>query len=82
MSTTDSQLEQSTTESHYDSNEEEYDDEEYDEEEEMEDEPKLRYRRVGASVKEIFEKDTASTIRVSDKFVVGTRYTLGCSSYS
>lgn len=72
MSTTDSQLEQSTIESHYDSNEEEYDEEEYDDdEEEMEDEPKLRYRRVGASVKEIFEKDTASTIRVSDKFVVG-----------
>ena len=55
--------------------EEDYDDE-YDEDEEDEDyddnldEPKLRYRRVGANVKEILEKDTASTIRVSERFLV------------
>lgn len=63
----------------YDSDQEEYDeDEEYDEEDEDEtdedddslDEPKLRYRRVGASVKELLDKDTASTLRVSDRFVV------------
>lgn len=64
----------------YDSDQEEYDqDEEYDQEEETDeddedddnlDEPKLRYRRVGASVKELLDKDTASTLRVSDRFVV------------
>ncbi|OBZ81420.1 Vacuolar protein sorting-associated protein 41 [Choanephora cucurbitarum] len=60
--------------------EEDYDDE-YDEDEEDEDyddnldEPKLRYRRVGANVKEILEKDTASTIRVSERFLVlGTHW--------
>jgi hypothetical protein len=59
----------------YDSNEDEYD-EEYEEETDSDDdnddpdEPKLRYRRVGASVKELLDKDTASTLRVSDKFVV------------
>ena len=60
----------------YVSGSEEYDDE-YDEDEEDEDdyddnldEPKLRYRRVGANVKEILEKDTASTIRVSERFLV------------
>lgn len=58
----------------YNSDEEEYDeDEEYETEEEDdddEDEPKLRYRRVGASVKELLDKDTASTLRVCDRFVV------------
>ncbi|KAI9281912.1 hypothetical protein BY458DRAFT_468772 [Sporodiniella umbellata] len=54
--------------------EEEYE-EEYDEDEDDEDEPKLRYRRVAASVKDILEKDTASTIRVSEKFVaMGTHW--------
>lgn len=88
----------------YDSNQEEYDeDEEYDEEDETDedddnlDEPKLRYRRVGASVKELLDKDTASTLRVSDRFVVnvcnlllflyihtnhvGSRHSLGRCSY-
>jgi hypothetical protein len=62
----------------YDSNLEEGEEDEDEEEEETSDEddiddpdePKLRYRRVGASVKELLDKDTASTLRVSDKFVV------------
>lgn len=66
----------------YDSDQEDYDeDEEYDDDDQEEedetdedddslDEPKLRYRRVGASVKELLDKDTASTLRVSDRFVV------------
>lgn len=64
----------------YDSNVEEYDDEQEEEEESDEDdddidEPKLRYRRVGANVKELLDKDTASTLRVSDKFVaLGTHW--------
>ncbi|KAI8987337.1 hypothetical protein BDF20DRAFT_814816 [Mycotypha africana] len=50
-------------------------DEEEDDEDEDEDEPKLRYRRVGASVKELLQKDTASTLRVSDRFVaLGTHW--------
>ncbi|KAG1220949.1 hypothetical protein G6F35_006336 [Rhizopus arrhizus] len=58
-----------------DSEEEYYEEEEDDEEEDDEDEPKLRYRRVGASVKDILEKDTASTIKVSDKFMaLGTHW--------
>jgi hypothetical protein len=58
-----------------DSEEEYYEEEEDDEEEDDEDEPKLRYRRVGASVKDILEKDTASTIKVSDKFMVQKKQT-------
>lgn len=64
----------------YNSDQEEYDEDEDDDEEEETDEddedddnldePKLRYRRVGASVKELLDKDTASTLRVSDRFVV------------
>lgn len=41
-----------------------------DSDEDMDEEPKLRYRRVGAGLREILDKDTASTLRVSDKFVV------------
>lgn len=51
----------------YETNSEDY--EESDEDDDNVDEPKLRYRRVGASVKELLDKDTASTIRVSDKFL-------------
>ncbi|GAA5814860.1 hypothetical protein MFLAVUS_008363 [Mucor flavus] len=70
----------SQDEQDYDSNVEEYDDEQEEEEETDEDdddidEPKLRYRRVGANVKELLDKDTASTLRVSDKFVaLGTHW--------
>lgn len=44
--------------------------EDSEDEEDMEEEPKLRYRRVGAGVRDLLEKDTASALRVSDKFVV------------
>lgn len=59
------------------STDEEYDEEEITEDDDTEDdddqdEPKLRYRRVGASLKEILEKDTASTLRVSERFVVNS----------
>ncbi|KAI9491298.1 hypothetical protein BDB00DRAFT_767376 [Zychaea mexicana] len=41
----------------------------------MEEEPKLRYRRVGAGVRDLLEKDAASALRVSDKFVaLGTHW--------
>ncbi|CEP10790.1 hypothetical protein [Parasitella parasitica] len=67
----------------YRSDQEEYDEDEYDDEEDEEetddddnlDEPKLRYRRVGASVKELLDKDAASILRVSDRFVaLGTHW--------
>ncbi|KAI9486141.1 MAG: hypothetical protein EXX96DRAFT_471553 [Benjaminiella poitrasii] len=62
------------TEDASDSNEEEEYDDTTDEDDDL-DEPKLRYRRVGASVKEILDKDTASTLRVSDRFVaLGTHW--------
>lgn len=54
--------------SDYDSNGAESEDSS--DEEDMDEEPKLRYRRVGAGVRDILEKDTASTLRVSGKFVV------------
>lgn len=47
--------------------------EDSEDEEDMEEEPKLRYRRVGAGVRDLLEKDTASALRVSDKFVVKKR---------
>ncbi|CDS11660.1 hypothetical protein LRAMOSA03923 [Lichtheimia ramosa] len=49
--------------------------EDSEDEEDMEEEPKLRYRRVGAGVRDLLEKDTASALRVSDKFVaMGTHW--------
>ncbi|KAI8332834.1 hypothetical protein BC941DRAFT_462763 [Chlamydoabsidia padenii] len=56
-------------------------DDEYEEGEESDDdkgldeEPKLRYRRVGASVRDLLDRDTASTLKVSEKFVaLGTHW--------
>ncbi|KAI8139914.1 hypothetical protein BJV82DRAFT_625472 [Fennellomyces sp. T-0311] len=44
-------------------------------EDDMEEEPKLRYRRVGAGVRDLLDKDAASALRVSDKFVaLGTHW--------
>lgn len=59
-----------STDEEYDPDEFTEDDDEDDEDDDDQDEPKLRYRRVGASLKEILEKDTASTLRVSERFVV------------
>jgi hypothetical protein len=62
-----------STDEEYDQDEITEDDEDDDlddEDDDDQDEPKLRYRRVGASLKEILEKDTASTLRVSERFVV------------
>lgn len=60
-----------STDEEYDEDEiTEDDDEDDDDDDDDQDEPKLRYRRVGASLKEILEKDTASTLRVSERFVV------------
>lgn len=68
-----SEQEQFSQEEEYETNSEDY--EESDEDDDNVDEPKLRYRRVGASVKEILDKDTASTIRVSGKFLaLGTHW--------
>lgn len=68
------QQNQPSEDEHYDSNVDEYDEDEEEEETDDDDddldEPKLRYRRVGAGVKELLDKDTASTLCVSDKFVV------------
>ncbi|KAI9500149.1 hypothetical protein BX070DRAFT_196326 [Coemansia spiralis] len=47
-------------------------DEEYEEDEE---EPALRYKRLGGNVHSLFEKDTASTLIASDRFLVlGTHW--------
>jgi hypothetical protein len=54
----------------YEDEEEEDDDDDEDDEEE----PKLRYRRIGAGVRDILEKDNASTLRVTDKFVVRSSF--------
>ncbi|KAI8088964.1 uncharacterized protein BX664DRAFT_263200 [Halteromyces radiatus] len=52
-----------------------YGEEESDDGNDLEDEPKLRYRRVGASVRDLLDRDTASTLKVSDKFVtLGTHW--------
>ncbi|KAF7728592.1 Vacuolar protein sorting-associated protein 41 [Apophysomyces ossiformis] len=49
--------------------------EEDDEDDDLEEEPKLRYRRVGAGVRDLLSTDTASTLRVSGKFVaLGTHW--------
>ncbi|CAO3637448.1 unnamed protein product [Cunninghamella blakesleeana] len=59
-------------------NEEDYDDgeeEESDGDEDLDEEPKLKYKRLGAGVRELLEKNTASTIRVTEKFVaLGTHW--------
>ncbi|KAI8073983.1 hypothetical protein BC940DRAFT_363920 [Gongronella butleri] len=53
----------------HDSDSEEEDDDDYDEE------PKLRYRRLGASVRDLLDKDAASVLKVTDKLVVlGTHW--------
>jgi hypothetical protein len=59
-----------------DDEEYDYEDEEDDDEEDEDDEeePKLRYRRIGAGVRDILEKDNASTLRVTDKFVVRSSF--------
>lgn len=56
----------------YDSDDGESEDSE--DEEDLEEEPKLRYRRVGGGVRELLDKDAASTLRVTDKFVVRSIY--------
>ncbi|KAJ1884947.1 Vacuolar protein sorting-associated protein 41, partial [Coemansia sp. IMI 209127] len=58
-----------------DISDEECDDgESYDEEEE-EEEPALRYKRLGGNVHALFEKDTASTLVASDRFLIlGTHW--------
>ncbi|KAJ2066253.1 Vacuolar protein sorting-associated protein 41, partial [Coemansia sp. S2] len=44
-------------------------------EDEDEDEPALRYKRLGGSVPGLFEKDTASTLRACERFLVlGTHW--------
>jgi hypothetical protein len=50
--------------------EEEEDDEENDEEDEDEDEPALKYERLGGAAADLLEKDTASAVAVSLKFLV------------
>ncbi|KAJ2467302.1 Vacuolar protein sorting-associated protein 41 [Coemansia sp. RSA 2337] len=46
-----------------------------DTEDEDEDEPALRYKRLGGSVPGLFEKDTASTLRACERFLVlGTHW--------
>ncbi|KAI9018076.1 hypothetical protein CLU79DRAFT_761600 [Phycomyces nitens] len=72
------------TETEEEEEEEDDDDEEDDEEDdddedddEIGEEPKLRYSRVVADVRDLLGKDAASTLRVSDKFVaLGTHW--GC----
>ncbi|KAG0184699.1 Vacuolar protein sorting-associated protein 41, partial [Apophysomyces sp. BC1034] len=71
----DSQME-SYDDEEYDNDEtDSEDDEEDDDDDDLEEEPKLRYRRVGAGVRDLLSKDTASTLRVSGKFVaLGTHW--------
>ncbi|KAI7847520.1 hypothetical protein BDC45DRAFT_525781 [Circinella umbellata] len=69
----ESQEEEEELESEYDSDD--GGESEDSDEEDMEEEPKLRYRRVGAGVRNLLEKDAASALRVSDKFVaLGTHW--------
>ncbi|ORX62542.1 vacuolar protein sorting-associated protein 41 [Hesseltinella vesiculosa] len=69
--TTEQQEEPIDSESEVDDDEEDDDDDDSD----YDEEPKLRYRRLGASVRELFAKDAASVLKVSDKFVVlGTHW--------
>ncbi|ORZ22629.1 hypothetical protein BCR42DRAFT_172424 [Absidia repens] len=61
--------------SNEDDDEDDYEGEESDDDNDMDEEPKLRYRRVGASVRELLDRDTASTLKVSEKFVaLGTHW--------
>lgn len=67
--------ENTTNDSNQSEGEDSYDDEyeegeESDDDNDLDEEPKLRYRRVGASVRELLDRDTASTLKVSEKFVV------------
>jgi hypothetical protein len=67
--------ENATNDSNRSEGEDSYDDEyeegeESDDDNDLDEEPKLRYRRVGASVRELLDRDTASTLKVSEKFVV------------
>ncbi|KAJ2092882.1 Vacuolar protein sorting-associated protein 41 [Coemansia sp. RSA 986] len=56
----------------YDHEDDSYDEEE---EEEEEEEPALRYKRLGGNIHALFEKDTASTLMASDRFLVlGTHW--------
>ncbi|KAI8371458.1 uncharacterized protein BYT42DRAFT_594997 [Radiomyces spectabilis] len=60
---------------HDSDDEEDEDEEESDDGDDIDEEPKLRYRRVGAGVSELLGKDAASVLRVSDKFVaLGTHW--------
>ncbi|KAJ2022243.1 Vacuolar protein sorting-associated protein 41, partial [Coemansia sp. S85] len=48
---------------------------EFEDDSEDEDEPALRYKRLGGSVPGLFEKDTASTLRACERFLVlGTHW--------
>ena len=71
----DDRQEQFETDAASDQTDSEYSDdgaesEDSNEDDDMEEEPKLRYRRVGAGVRDLLDKDAASALRVSDKFVV------------
>ncbi|KAI8972362.1 hypothetical protein BDB01DRAFT_884491 [Pilobolus umbonatus] len=47
----------------------------YEDDEDEEDEPQLKYRRIEAGLTGLLEKDTASTLRVTDKFIaLGTHW--------
>jgi hypothetical protein len=61
---------------------EEYDEEEEDEieDEEEEEEPALKYERLGGAVPDLLEKDTASAVAVSVKFLVCSDFPLYTSN--
>lgn len=56
------------------------DDEDYEEDEDEEDEePALKYERLAGSVPDLFLKDSASSLAVTDKLIVRTpQLLLGC----
>lgn len=56
-------------ESYYEEDGEE-EEEETDDDEDIDEEPKLKYRRLSAGIRDLLEKDTASTLKVTEKFVV------------
>ncbi|KAI7904801.1 uncharacterized protein BX663DRAFT_503574 [Cokeromyces recurvatus] len=76
-SNNEEEINSDVSEEQFSSSEEDYDeatDTEIDDDDEL-DEPKLRYRRVKANVKDILDKDTASILRVSDRFMaLGTHW--------
>ncbi|KAI9306269.1 hypothetical protein BJ944DRAFT_160178 [Cunninghamella echinulata] len=60
-------------ESYYEEDGEE--EEETDDDEDIDEEPKLKYRRLSAGIRDLLEKDTASTLKVTEKFVaLGTHW--------